>query len=59
VRPDLPPNGPAPFAQWVAHVQAGTTAPENVALDLSALVEAVNRSARKGRVVRVASTLDG
>ena len=61
VLPDLPPDGPSPFAQWVAHVQAGTTAPENVALalDLSALVEAANRSARDGRVVPVASVLAG
>jgi predicted dehydrogenase len=52
-REDLPADGPSPFAQWIAHIQDGTRATENVALalDLSALAEAANRSAAEGRAV--------
>ena len=52
---DLPPDLPSPFEQWVEHVRNGTTDDENVriATDLSALVEAANRSAAEGRGVRL------
>ena len=52
---DVPPDAPSPFTQWVAHLQTGTTAPENVAIavDLSALADASNRSAAAGRTVRL------
>lgn len=58
VRDELPEDRPSPFAQWVAHVRDGTTAPENVAaaVDLSLLVEAANRSAADGRTVRLDSS---
>lgn len=57
VRDDLPADLPSPFTQWIDHVQAGTTAPENVAaaVDLSALAEAANRAAAEGRTVALAS----
>ncbi|HEY7414387.1 MAG TPA: Gfo/Idh/MocA family oxidoreductase [Ktedonobacteraceae bacterium] len=44
---------PTPFQQWVTHIQQGTTAQENVqiAIDLSLLVEAANRSARDNQPV--------
>ncbi len=52
---DLPADLPSPFEQWVEHVQRGTPANENVliATDLSALVEAANRSAVELRAVRL------
>lgn len=52
---ELPPDGPSPFVDWVAHIQAGTTAPENVSMatDLGVLVEAANRAAAEGRRVRL------
>lgn len=52
----LPADGPTPFEQWVAHIRDGTTATENVAfaLDLTALVDAADRSARIGAVVPIA-----
>lgn len=51
----LPPDLPSPFDRWVAHVQAGTTDPENIAIatDLSALAEAANRSAAESRPIRL------
>ena len=55
VREPLPPDLPSPFAQWINHVQAGTTAPDNIAIavDLGAIVEAANRSAAENRPVRL------
>jgi 1,5-anhydro-D-fructose reductase (1,5-anhydro-D-mannitol-forming) len=52
---DLPAAPPPAFDQWVAHIQTGTRAAENVAigLDLSAIVEAAARSAAEGRLVRL------
>ena len=52
---ELPPDQPSPFDQWVAHLQAGTTAPDNVAMatDLGILVEAANRSAVAGEMIRL------
>lgn len=51
VREGLPADLPTPFEQWVEHVQRGTPANENVriATDLSALLEAANRSAAEGQ----------
>lgn len=53
------PAGPYPkaFEKWVAHIQSGTTAPENVALgiELSAAIEASYRSASTGAAVRLDS----
>lgn len=46
---------PSAFSQWVGHVQHGTHDPDNtaLALDLSAIVEAANISARDDRGVRL------
>jgi len=54
---ELPPDRPSAFHQWVAHIQQGTTATENIqmALDLTRLMEASNRSARGGQPVRLDS----
>jgi 1,5-anhydro-D-fructose reductase (1,5-anhydro-D-mannitol-forming) len=53
-------DGPRPFAQWMAHVQAGTRDLENVqlALDLTLLMEASDRSARSGRTVALSEIED-
>lgn len=47
---DVPPDQPGPFAQWVAHIQRGTRAVDNLALalDHAALVEAANKAAASG-----------
>lgn len=44
-----------PFDQWVAHIQQGTTADENneVALDLTALIEGAYQSMKTGQTVRL------
>lgn len=57
---ELPlPAGPWPkaFEQWVSHIEAGTTAPENVELGttLSAIIEAAYQSDATGRAVDIAS----
>jgi 1,5-anhydro-D-fructose reductase (1,5-anhydro-D-mannitol-forming) len=48
---------PTAFSQWVAHIKQGTQAAENIqlGLDLTALVEAANRSAATDRAVAIAS----
>lgn len=53
----LPPDRPSAFRQWVTHIQQGTTASENIqmALDLTTLMEAANRSARQKQPVRIDS----
>jgi 1,5-anhydro-D-fructose reductase (1,5-anhydro-D-mannitol-forming) len=53
----LPDREPGPFHQWVDHIEQGTTATENIALaiDLTTLMEAANRSARTGQTVRLAN----
>ncbi|QBD80411.1 Gfo/Idh/MocA family oxidoreductase [Ktedonosporobacter rubrisoli] len=55
-RTDFPPDSPAAFQQWVAHIQQGTTADENIkmALDLTTLMEAANISAQNNQLVRLA-----
>jgi predicted dehydrogenase len=52
---DLPATPPLAFNQWVAHIQRGTRATENIAigLDLTAIVEAATRSATTGQLVRL------
>jgi predicted dehydrogenase len=54
----LPEPAPGPFDQWVSHIEEGTTATENIALavDLTTLMDAANRSARTGRTVEVGDT---
>jgi 1,5-anhydro-D-fructose reductase (1,5-anhydro-D-mannitol-forming) len=54
----LPDRAPGPFDQWVGHIEAGTTATENIALavDLTTLMDAANRSARSGRAVQPRSS---
>jgi hypothetical protein len=49
----FPPKRPSSFHQWVSHIQEGTTATENIqmALDLTRLMEAANRSASSKQVV--------
>jgi predicted dehydrogenase len=51
----LPGRAPGPFDQWVSHIEKGTVATENIALavDLTTLMDAANRSARTGRTVQV------
>lgn len=53
----LPPDRPSAFKQWIAHIQQGTTATENIqmALDLTTLMEAANRSAQQKQLVRLDS----
>jgi len=57
----LPADAPSPFAQWIERITTGERAPENqrLALDLSALAEAANRSAAEGRSVPVPRPRDG
>ena len=52
---ELPDRAPGPFEQWVGHIEQGTVATENIALavDLTTLMDAANRSARTGRTVEV------
>jgi 1,5-anhydro-D-fructose reductase (1,5-anhydro-D-mannitol-forming) len=51
----LPDRAPGPFDQWIGHIEQGTTATENIALavDLTTLMDAANRSARTGQMVKV------
>jgi predicted dehydrogenase len=51
----IPDSGPTPFEQWVRHILDGTTASENLALalDLTTLVAAADRSALSGRAVPI------
>jgi predicted dehydrogenase len=53
----LPERHPSAFAQWVNHIQQGTTATENIqlALDLTRLMEAANLSAARNTPVSIAS----
>ncbi|MBO0778200.1 MAG: Gfo/Idh/MocA family oxidoreductase [Ktedonobacteraceae bacterium] len=53
----LPPEQPLAFHQWVGHIQQNTTASENIAMavDLTALMEAANLSARNKQPVRLDS----
>jgi hypothetical protein len=55
VQPLTTPPAPPAFSAWVSHIQHGTRADENLALalDLSAIVEAANRSAATGQAVRL------
>ncbi|OXM86671.1 Gfo/Idh/MocA family protein [Paenibacillus rigui] len=50
VRSELPANRLSAFDQWVAHIEQDTYAAENIglAVDLTRLMEASNRSARTG-----------
>jgi 1,5-anhydro-D-fructose reductase (1,5-anhydro-D-mannitol-forming) len=50
----VPADGRSPFGRWVELSTQGKTDPENVraALELSAVAEAANLSAREGRLVR-------
>jgi predicted dehydrogenase len=49
----IPESGPTPFEAWVRHIVEGTNATENIALalDLTTLVDAANRSALTGTAV--------
>jgi predicted dehydrogenase len=51
----IPASGPTPFEQWVRHVADGTAATENIALalDLTTLVDAADRSALSGVAVMI------
>ncbi len=51
----LPDPAPSPFDQWVGHIEQNTIATENIALavDLTTLMDAANRSAGTGRTVRL------
>jgi predicted dehydrogenase len=50
-----PADQPGAFAEWVRHIQQGTTATANIAAarDLTRLMEAANISAAERRVVRI------
>lgn len=52
----IPESAPSPFEGWVRNILEDTEATENVglALDLTTLVHAANRSARTGTAVRIA-----
>lgn len=52
---DVPDALPPAFDEWVAHIQRGTRASENIAfaLDLTAIIEAATRSASTGQLVRL------
>jgi predicted dehydrogenase len=54
----LPARAPGPFDQWVGHIEQSTVATDNIALavDLTILMDAANRSARTGRTVEVGDT---
>jgi predicted dehydrogenase len=54
----LPDRAPGPFDQWVSHIERGTVATDNIALaiDLTTLMDAADRSARTGRTVEVGDT---
>lgn len=54
---ELPDRAPGPFDQWVEHIEQGTVAIENIvlAVDLTTLMDAANRSARTGETVRLES----
>jgi predicted dehydrogenase len=51
----IPASGPSPFEQWIGHIVEGRTATENIALalDLTVLVDAANRSALSGAAVPI------
>jgi len=51
----MPSDQPTAFQQWIMHIQQGTSATENIqiAVDLSALMEAANQSARSNQAVRL------
>jgi 1,5-anhydro-D-fructose reductase (1,5-anhydro-D-mannitol-forming) len=51
----LPDAMPSPFDQWVSHIEEGSTATENIALalDLTTLMDAANRSAKTGEAIRL------
>lgn len=53
----IPADEPMAFQQWVAHIQQGTTASENIqmAVELTMLMEAANLSVQKQAPVRLAS----
>ena len=57
---EVPVDRPSAFHQWVAHIQNGTTATENIqiALDLTKLMEAANRSVAENRPVRLDELTD-
>lgn len=54
---EWPTERPRAFQQWVSHIQNGTTASENIqiALDLTALMEAANLSAKENRPIQLDS----
>lgn len=51
----IPPNRESAFDQWVQHIEKNTSADENVslAIDLTKLMEASNRSANEHRAIRI------
>jgi 1,5-anhydro-D-fructose reductase (1,5-anhydro-D-mannitol-forming) len=51
----LPANRPMAFDQWIGHIQNGTEATDNItmAVDLTRLMEAANRSVTEKRVVQL------
>ncbi|NGZ73751.1 Gfo/Idh/MocA family protein [Saccharibacillus alkalitolerans] len=51
----MPPARESAFDQWVRHIREGTEASENiaVAIELTRLMEAANRSARESRIVQL------
>jgi 1,5-anhydro-D-fructose reductase (1,5-anhydro-D-mannitol-forming) len=51
----LPESRPSAFSQWVGHIQNDTTATENIqlALDLTRLMDASNRSAKSGAAFKL------
>jgi 1,5-anhydro-D-fructose reductase (1,5-anhydro-D-mannitol-forming) len=56
VKEQLPEKRPSAFHQWVNHILQGSVASENIqlALDLTRLMEASNKSAQSGAAVKLA-----
>lgn len=51
--PPLPADDPTPFAQWIDQINTGRRSPDHLrlAVDLTTLAEAANRSADEGRTI--------
>lgn len=54
----VPASAPSLFDQWVGHIEQGTTATENIALalELTTLMDAANRSVATGMTITLAAT---
>lgn len=55
IRESIPQDAPTAFDQWIEHIHKGTDAEENIqlAVDLTKLMEASNRSVQEGRPIAI------